>query len=86
MKPKGTGYNNKYNMKKHIIKIASIIVGGLLGFLYWYYIGCQSGTCPIKSKWYLSLIFGSIIGYLTLDLIQDFLKKKKNEKENIKIN
>jgi hypothetical protein len=27
-----------------------VLVGGLAGFLYYYFIGCNSGTCAITSK------------------------------------
>jgi hypothetical protein len=41
-----------------------ILIGGLTGFLYFYYIGCNSGTCAITSNPYRSMIFGGILGYL----------------------
>jgi len=39
-------------------------LGGLGGFLYYYFIGCSSGTCPITSNPFISIAFGGIIGYL----------------------
>lgn len=66
--------------KKYILSIAFSVVGVVAGFLYWRFIGCNSGTCPITSNWYTTVIAGGIIGYLIGDSIRDFiLKKRKNE-------
>ncbi|NLN31152.1 MAG: hypothetical protein GX158_07980 [Bacteroidales bacterium] len=56
-------------------------ISGLAGgFLYWKFIGCLSGSCPIKSVWYWSTLYGGVIGYLAgsilIDLIRKFRKKK----------
>lgn len=32
--------------KKNWPYIVGAIVGGVGGYLYWYFIGCTSGTCP----------------------------------------
>ena len=61
--------------KKHIIKIIAILVGGIWGFSYYYFIGCASGTCPITSNPYISVIYGAVLGYL----FSDIFKKKKHE-------
>ena len=57
--------------------IAFTIAGGLAGFLYWKFIGCNTGTCPIKSVWYYTVLYGLIIGYLAGDIISGFILKKK---------
>jgi hypothetical protein len=41
-----------------------ILVGGLAGFLYYYFIGCTSGTCPITSNPYSTMFFGGFAGYM----------------------
>lgn len=51
--------------------------GAFGGYLYWYYIGCQSGTCPITSHWYTTGLYGALLGYLSGDLILDLAKKIK---------
>ncbi len=56
-------------MKRRIL-IGSVI-GGILGFLYYKYIGCYTGGCPIKSDPVLSTIYGAIIGALALELMQE---------------
>ena len=41
-----------------------IITGAVAGFLYWKFIGCESGTCPITSNKYISITYGAILGSL----------------------
>jgi len=38
------------------------VVGGLIGFGVYRFIGCSSGTCPITSSPWLSTIFGVVLG------------------------
>lgn len=46
------------------MKIAiGIVLGGLAGYLYYYFIGCD-GTCPISSNPYRSILYGSVMGTL----------------------
>ncbi|MFC2138771.1 DUF6132 family protein [Bacteroidota bacterium] len=65
---------------KYSVQIISVIIGGILGYLYWYKIGCQSGTCPITSVWYNTAIYGGILGYLTGDSIKSMIDKNKSKK------
>lgn len=60
--------------QKHYPTIILSITGIFAGILYWHFVGCQDGTCPIKSKWYLSGLYGGIMGLLIGGL---FIKKKK---------
>ena len=61
-------------LKKHQLKLIGITVGAVAGYLYYYFVGCTSGTCPITSSPYISIIYGSILGYLLFDMF----KKKEN--------
>lgn len=48
--------------KKTIFKrILPVVIGGLLGYSYYYYIGCNNG-CPIQSNPFASTIYGAAIG------------------------
>ena len=44
--------------------IIGVAIGGVLGFLYYKFIGCSSGTCPITSKPLNSVIYGAVMGLL----------------------
>jgi len=37
-------------IKKYIIRITGMVVGGTGGFAWYYFVGCTSGTCPITSN------------------------------------
>lgn len=59
---------------KYKFYFIAIPLGALAGFLYWRFVGCGSGTCPITSKWYNSTLYGMIIGAL---LVNTKPRKKK---------
>ncbi|MCX8009634.1 MAG: DUF6132 family protein [Ignavibacteria bacterium] len=54
----------KMIVKKYWKSIVFSIVGGILGFAYYYFIGCNSGSCPITSKWYTSTLYGILLGFV----------------------
>ena len=45
-----------------IKKILTVIGGAALGFAYYYFIGCRTGTCPISGNPYISTFYGAIVG------------------------
>ena len=61
--------------KKNIVPFAGITIGTLGGYLYYYFIGCRTGTCPITSSPWLSMLWGASVGYL----ISDMFNKKKEK-------
>ena len=65
---------------KHYLKIIGAATGAIGGFLYYYFVGCQSGTCPITSNPYISIAYGALMGYLLLDLFKK--KEKKTDGSN----
>lgn len=38
--------------------------GGLVGFLYYKFIGCATGTCPLTSQPIPAILYGALIGAL----------------------
>jgi len=56
-------------------------LGGVGGFLYWKFVGCASGTCPIQSVWYFSTMWGMAMGYLIGDMIGSFILKREGKNE-----
>jgi len=44
--------------------LLGISLGGLAGFLYYYFVGCSSGSCAITSNPYMSIVFGGMFGFL----------------------
>ncbi|WP_309993480.1 MULTISPECIES: DUF6132 family protein [Dyadobacter] len=61
-------------MKKTSIlfPFAGIAIGSILGYLYYHFIGCSSGTCPITSNPATSAAYGAVMGGL---LISSLVKK-----------
>lgn len=49
---------------KNIKRIAIVSVGAILGYAYYYYIGCNSGNCPITSNPYISTAYGALLGVI----------------------
>ncbi len=48
--------------KKYFKLILFSAIGFISGYLYYYFIGCYNGSCPITSKWYTSSLYGMLIG------------------------
>ena len=59
--------------RNNIIALAGIITGGIGGYLYYYLVGCRTGTCPITSNPWLTVLWGMAVGYLLFDM---FSRKK----------
>jgi len=56
-------------------KVLPVFSGALLGYGYYYFIGCYSGTCPITSNPYISTFYGALIAFILV-----LPSKKKNER------
>jgi len=63
------------------LKVVFTIMGATGGFLYWNFVGCSTGTCPLKSVWYFSTLWGMALGYLLGDLLGNFILKLKANNE-----
>ena len=54
--------------KSGFLKILPAVILGALGatggYLYYRFVGCASGACPIASDPYISTVYGGIIGVL----------------------
>jgi len=60
-------------------KVLPIFGGALLGYAYYFFIGCYSGTCPITSNPYISTFYGALIAFI---LVLPTKKKKEQIEEN----
>ena len=63
----------KINLRKFSL---GVIIGGAIGFAYYYFIGCKSGTCAITSSPVNSTLYGVLLGAMWTFAIR--------EKENVK--
>jgi hypothetical protein len=49
------------------VKIAlGIAIGAVLGFCFYYFVGCKSGSCPITGNPYISTLYGAVVGILVV--------------------
>ena len=44
--------------------LSFVLLGGIAGFAYYYFIGCKTGSCPISGNPYISTTYGSLLGFL----------------------
>ena len=62
-------------LSKYKLTLIGIMVGAIGGYLYYYFVGCTSGTCVITSKPVNSTLYGALMGGLLLNIF-----KKENKK------
>jgi len=74
-------YMMKEYLKKNFLKIIFPVTGAFGGFMYWKYVGCLSGTCIIKSVWYLSTVYGLALGWVTGSLAEELIRKFRKQKK-----
>ena len=63
------------HIKNNWTYILGSLLGAIAGYLYWRYVGCSSGTCPITSSPFMSTVYGIAMG----SLLGGIFKRKKVE-------
>ncbi|HLP50579.1 MAG TPA: DUF6132 family protein [Chitinophagales bacterium] len=59
-------------ISKYKTTLAGMLIGALAGYLYYYYVGCASGTCAITYSPVNSTLYGAVMGSL---LVNTFKKE-----------
>ncbi len=49
---------------KYKTTLLAMVIGALGGYLYYYFVGCASGTCAITSSPVNSTLYGAVMGGL----------------------
>lgn len=66
-------------MKKWLLNNKLTLIGAVLGavggYLYYYFVGCASGTCGITSSPVNSTLYFAVLGGLIVNLIKPETKK-----------
>lgn len=52
------------------LTIIGVVIGAIGGYLYYHYVGCASGTCPITSKPLNSTLYGAVMGSLFFNIFK----------------
>lgn len=65
-------------ISKYKLGIIGIFVGGILGYAYYHFIGCNTGSCAITSKPVNSSVYGMIMGFLFFSMFDNSKKKENN--------
>ena len=60
--------------KKHLPTLIGVAIGAVAGYLYWKFIGCNTGSCAITSDPVNSTLYGAVMGGF---LLSTFKKDKK---------
>ena len=55
-------------LKKNVLTIIGILLGAIGGYLYWKFVGCNSGTCAITSIPRNITIYGAVMGGLLFSI------------------
>lgn len=66
-------------LKKYRLLLFGILIGGIAGYLYWYFVGCLDGTCPLSMSPFVNIIRGSLLGGLVLSFINGIRNKETNQ-------
>ncbi len=51
-------------MSAILSKMAYPVIGGVVGFVFYRFIGCSTGACPITSNPVLSTLYGMFLGFV----------------------
>lgn len=62
-------------LKSNWLNLLGALIGGVVGYLYWYHVGCSTGTCPMTASPTMTIAWGAVMGSLVFGLF----KKRKNE-------
>ena len=65
-------------INKYRFGIVGVLVGGILGYAYYHFIGCNTGSCAITSKPVNSSLYGMLMGYLLFSMLESPKKNKEN--------
>lgn len=70
-------------IKKNKFALIGAVLGLLVGYLYYHFVGCDSGSCSITSKPINSTMYGGVLGALLLSLVDGYLEKRKKSSDEV---
>ncbi|WP_245553806.1 DUF6132 family protein [Cytophaga aurantiaca] len=57
-------------IKKYRITALGLLIGALAGYMYYQFVGCANGSCPITSNPVNSTMYGLIMGGLLFNMFK----------------
>lgn len=63
---------------KIVVYVLAILIGSLLGYAYYYFIGCQKGSCPLQSNMYYNIFLGALLAIVLIETFFSIKNKKSN--------
>ena len=63
-------------VQRNLLTLIGVAAGMVGGYLYWRFVGCSSGSCPITSSPVITALWGAVFGGLLLSMF----KVRRNEK------
>jgi len=70
-------------LKKNRLVLTGLLAGACVGYLYYHFVGCASGTCLITSKPLNSTLYGALMGWLLCSSFKkDVTDSEQNKIEN----
>lgn len=63
-------HKNMNFINNNKLTIIGVVIGAIGGYLYYHYVGCASGTCPITSKPLNSTLYGAVMGSLLFNIFK----------------
>ncbi|MEO6948838.1 MAG: DUF6132 family protein [Ginsengibacter sp.] len=66
-------------VKKYQLTIIGVFLGAIGGYLYYHFVGCNSGTCAITSKPVNSTLYGALMGGVLLSIFKKEKEIQSNE-------
>lgn len=67
-------FNNK-------LIVAGLGIGAVGGYLYYYFVGCHTGTCAITSNPVNSTIYGAVMGGIFLNIFKGTANRTADDHE-----
>jgi hypothetical protein len=68
-------------LSKHKLLIIGALIGAALGYSYYFFVGCKSGTCLITGRPVNSSVYGAVMGMLAINLFTKDRKKSGDKSE-----
>ena len=64
---------------KYKLPILGALIGAIIGYTYYHFIGCKTGTCMITGKPLNSSLYGAVMGSLAFNIFKSDQPQKEDK-------